>query len=614
MGPASVRLPPRRPVRITRQVESTMTRQSAKSLRRISPLSSRLPLGLVLALAALSLAAGGASAATLPAYNAFPINTPDPQPEYGAGGAANPSPTGTAFGERLRSLGDLDKDGVRDLLVTNTHFDRNGLVDVGRIWIFSGKTRQLLQTIDHPNPQASSQFGFWVARLGDVNSDGTPDWVTSAPSEVVNGIKQGQVYVFSGKTGTVLRTIDQPDAPQLNGDFGGNIIGPGDLNGDGVTDFVATSSGAFTSGTFGNGAAYAFNGKTGALLYRVLNPAPQTPGSQFGFGPSEDGDVNGDGTNDFQVGSPRHDVTGATDNGISYTINGKPGAVLWTENAPDPPQPNARFGQADQDNIAPGDITGDGRPDIFIDGFLSNDGAFTSAGAAYLFNGATGQFIRALRDPNPVASGSFGASDAPAGDIDKDGRPDLMVSSRGQIGRVTIFGGVNLTKVITSFADPQNQLNALFGTGVAYLGDVNGDKQPDYFVSSRSADLNGTPNIGIVWAFISVPPPVYALPKVVTKPKPKPTTAKIRPKATRPRVSARQRKHKRYINVGVKGSLTGNAGRSCVGKVSIAIRVGKKRVGRARATMGSNCRFSKRTRVRIRKLPRRLRPRSHKVV
>lgn len=584
---------------------------------KVSGIGRRRAGALVLGLTALAAAGGSFAAApagaAIPQFDVFAINAPDPQPEYGTGrGPANPNSLGTAFGERIRSIGDVNGDGARDILVTNTHFDVGALADVGRVWIFSGRTRALLQTIDHPDPQASSQFGFWAARLGDVDGDGVADWVTSAPSEVVNNVKQGRVYEFSGRTGALIRRIDHPDAPQLNGDFGGNIIAPGDLNGDGVSDFVATSSGAFG----GIGAAYAFNGSTGAVLYRVQYPDNQA-GSAFGFGASEDGDVNGDGVGDYQVGAPRFDEGTApnvvADVGRSYTINGKTGAVLYTLKDPDV-QPNARFGQADADGIAPGDINGDGRNDIFVDGFLQNDGSFISAGAAYLFNGADGQLIRPLRDPNPVASGSFAASDAPAGDLDGDGRPDLLVSSRGGIGKVTVFGGPNLTSVLTSFADPQAQQDALYGTGLAYPGDVNGDGQPDYFISSRSADIDGTPNIGIVWAYISQAPPRNSNPNSPVNPS-TPTKVRIGPKAARPRVrGAVQRRRERVIRATVAGGLTATQGRSCAGAVRIRIRVGSRSVGTARTTMKSNCRFTKSTRVRVSSLASRLRPRSRRVV
>ena len=573
---------------------------------------------LVLGIAALAAwswgaAAGPAHAAAIPEYEVFPIKSPDPQSEFGTGGPTNPNPLGSAFGERIRALGDVNRDGVRDLLVSNVRFDRNGLTDVGRMWIFSGRTRALLRTIDHPDPQTGAQFGFWSARLGDVNADGTPDFVTSASGQTVGGVRQGQVYVISGQTGAALRTLNHPDAPQLNGDFGGNIIAPGDLNSDGVSDFVATASGTLA----GSGAGYAFSGSTGALLYKVANP-DLVQKSSFGFGASELGDVNADGVGDYQLGSLRHDVgTGVNavvDVGRSYTINGETGAVLFTLDNPDV-EAMARFGQADADGISLGDITGDRKPDIFIDGFLSDDAAFLNAGAVYLFNGANGQFIRALRDPNPVASGSFGASNASAGDIDRDGRPDQLISSRGAIGRVTVFGGPNLTSVLTSFADPQAQRDALFGTGLAYLGDVNGDRLPDYFVSSRSADVDGAVNIGIAWAFVSKAPPVYPVPKPGVYPGPGPgPTIRIRPRAVRPQVSAVQRKRRRSIRVAVRGRLTGTAGRACAGGVTIAIRTGNRRLGTVRTRMGSNCRFSKSARVSVRRLPRGLRPRGRRVV
>lgn len=555
------------------------------------------------------LAAAPASAA-IPQYQVFEIKSPEPQSQFGPGGPANPNPSASAFGERLRSLGDVDRDGARDVLVSNNNFDRSGLVDVGRLWIFSGKTRAVLRTIEHPDPQASAQFGFWSARLGDVDRDQVPDFVTSAPSQMVGGVRQGQVYVFSGRTGAVLRTINHPDAPQANGDFGGNIIAPGDLNGDGVSDFVATSSGTST----GRGAAYAFSGSTGALLYRVPNP-DTVQQSSFGFGASEVGDVNGDGAGDYQVGSPRFDEGAVVDVGRSYTINGKTGAVLFTLTNPDV-ESMARFGQSDADGIAPGDITGDGKPDIYVDGFLSDDGAFLNAGAAYLFNGANGQLIRPLRDPTPVASGSFGASNASAGDIDGDRRPDLLVSSRGNVGRVTVFGGPSLTSVLTAFADPQAQMNALFGTGLAYPGDVNGDRLPDYFISARSADVDGAVNVGIVYAFISQAPPVYPGPRPGAYPGPGPAPGgRIRPRAVRPRTTrAAQRRRERVIRVTVNGRLVGTRGRRCGGRADIGIRAGNRRLQTVRTTMRSNCRFTKSARVSVRRLPRGLRPRRRRVV
>lgn len=557
---------------------------------------------LVLGVATLGCIVVAPARAAIPQYAVSEVRAPDPQSQPGM-------PNASGFGERLRTLGDVNGDGARDVLVSNHNFDRNGLGDVGRLWIFSGRTGALLRTIDHPAPQAGAQFGFWSAAPGDVSGDRVPDFATSASRQAVGGTtRQGQVYVFSGASGALLRTIDHPDAPQASGDFGGNMIAPGDLNGDRVGDFVATASG--TAG--GSGAAYALSGATGSLLYRVSNP-DTVQLSSFGFGASETGDVNGDGVSDYQVAAPRHDVGAVVDVGRSYTVNGRTGAVIHTLENPDV-ESMARFGQADVDGQAVGDVTGDRVPDVYVNGFLSDDGALSNAGAAYLFSGATGQPIRRLRDPMPVMNGQFGASNASAGDIDRDGRPDQLVSSRGVVGRVIIFGGTGLADVLGAFDDPRGQQDALFGSSIASLGDVNGDRSPDFFISARSADLDGAANVGIVYAFISRPPPFYVLPRLQPSP-PGAGISRVRPSALRPRVTrAVQRDGEGRIRVTVKGRLTRTRGRGCAGRVMVRIRVGRRSVRVVRARMGSRCRFTKSTRVRVGSLPRRLRPHSGRVV
>ncbi len=454
--------------------------------------------------------AAAAAQSALPAYDSFEI--PAPQPQAGGG-----------FGERLRALGDVDDDGVGDVLISSSNHDgddANGsvLANSGRLYVFSGKTRALLRTLEPPFPQANAKFGFWDANLGDVDDDGAADFVTSAPGQVVGGATVGQVYVYNGRTGTRLRTINAPEAlaatGPFGGDFGGNLIAPGDLTGDGAADVVATASGAFG----GAGAAYAFNGKTGAFLYKVANPdtAQATPqASSFGFGAAELGDVNGDGVNDYQIGAPRFDEGAVADVGRCYVINGRTGAVLYTLMNPEP-EANDRFGQADADGISLGDVDGDGRPDIFVDSFLANEQpaagpALDNAGKAFLFSGRTGTLIRALRDPDPERGRGFAASNASAGDLDMDGRLDAIVSSRGggglpSIGRATVFGGPGLATVLTTFEDPSRQGGALFGTGLASPGDVNGDKRPDFFISARSQDSNGLNDVGTAYAFVSRAP------------------------------------------------------------------------------------------------------------
>jgi len=473
-------------------------------------------LGVVAGVAAWSWLTPAMAHAVIPAYQSFEVLAPQPQ-------------AGAAFGERLRALGDVNDDGVRDVLISSSSYDGDDtggavLANSGRLYLFSGRTRALLRTLEPPFPQANAKFGFWDANLGDVDGDGAADFVTSAPGQVVGGATVGQVYVYSGRTATRLRTVNPPEAlaatGAFGGDFGGNVVAPGDLTGDGAIDFVATASGAFG----GAGAAYAFNGKTGAFLYKVPNP-DGTQASAFGFGAAELGDVNGDGVNDYQVGAPRFDEGAVVDVGRCYVISGRTGAVLFTLKNPEP-EANDRFGQADADGISLGDVNGDGTPDIFVDSFLGNEQPVTAppidnAGKAFLFSGATGSFIRTLHDPNPETGRGFAASNAGAGDLDGDGRPDAIVSSRGgtgttSVGSATVFGGAGLATVLTTFDAPTRQGGALFGTGLASPGDVNGDRQPDYFISARGQDVGGVLDVGTAYAFVSQVPPA-------TTPRPSPT-------------------------------------------------------------------------------------------
>ena len=73
---------------------------------------------------------------------------------------------------------------------------------------------------------AGDQFG-WIARnIGDVDGDGVPDIVTSAPTSAKGGDKAGRIYVYSTRTGRLLWTADGAKGDQL----GTGIEGAGDAN------------------------------------------------------------------------------------------------------------------------------------------------------------------------------------------------------------------------------------------------------------------------------------------------------------------------------------------------------------------------------------------------
>ena len=82
--------------------------------------------------------------------------------------------------------------------------------------------------------------------------------------------------------------------------------GAGDINGDGYVDLLVGFSEDNTNG-YGSGAVKVFSGLDGSLLYYLRGEASSM---DFGDSVSGVGDVNGDGINDFIVGAPGSDIAG----------------------------------------------------------------------------------------------------------------------------------------------------------------------------------------------------------------------------------------------------------------------------------------------------------------
>src|SRR3954471_11393702 len=133
---------------------------------------------------------------------------------------------------------------------------------------------------------ANDQFG-WIARVvGDVDRDGVPDIVTSAPTKAIGGDAAGRVYLYSTKTGALLWSVDGRPGDQL----GSGVEAAGDANHDGVPDVVASAP--------GSGKAYVYSGKDGRVL---LTFSGEKVSDNFGQHVSGVGDINEDGYADVIV-------------------------------------------------------------------------------------------------------------------------------------------------------------------------------------------------------------------------------------------------------------------------------------------------------------------------
>src|SRR5262249_52020705 len=143
------------------------------------------------------------------------------------------------FGWIARSAGDVDGDGVPDV-VTSAPTARKS---AGRIYVYSTKTGARLWTAD--GIADGDQLGSGVEGVGDTNKDGIPDVIASAP----NG---GYARVYSGRDGRVLLTLRGEGA---NDGYGTHAAGVGDVDRDGCADVIVGAPGA----AGGAGRAYVYS-------------------------------------------------------------------------------------------------------------------------------------------------------------------------------------------------------------------------------------------------------------------------------------------------------------------------------------------------------------------
>jgi FG-GAP repeat protein len=345
----------------------------------------------------------------------------------------DPTPQGLAlFGSAVAGAGDVNRDGRADLLVGAPGQRVGGRANQGQAYVLSGADGRLLLTLDNPTPQADAAFGAAVAGIGDVNSDGLPDLLVGAPEQDEGGSnRRGQAFVFSGADGSVLRTLRPTQsvfvefgsavaaAGDVNGDgapdllvgdgfgavvpvfsgadgsvlrtldrpppnarsFGRAVAGIGDVNGDGAPDLLVGAPGADVGGEAAQGRAFVFSGADASLLRTLDLPLPQF-NAQLASAVAAAGDVNGDGVPDLLAGAPGRTVPGGvSQQGQAFVFSGTDASVLLTLDTPTPDS-SADFG----DVVAGiGDVDGDGAPDFLVGAPSHDVGGRVRQGRAFVF-------------------------------------------------------------------------------------------------------------------------------------------------------------------------------------------------------------------------------------
>jgi hypothetical protein len=207
------------------------------------------------------------------------------------------------------------------------------------------------------------------------------------------------------------------------------VAGAGDVNGDGYADVIVSDS------TYAE--VYAYHGSaSGVPSGETEVAATLLQASQPGFGNSVAGagDMNGDGIDDVIVGASLWD-SGQTDEGAAFVYYGVSGSGIPNGDSTtadirlESDQASANFGIA---VAGAGDVNGDGRADVIVSAPLYDSGE-TDEGAVFVFPGgmgATGNPTDAsIRIESNQASGTLATSVAGAGDVNGDGYADFILGS-----------------------------------------------------------------------------------------------------------------------------------------------------------------------------------------
>lgn len=309
-------------------------------------------------------------------------------------------------GSSPSAVGDLNGDGIDDLLIGATGANPSGKIGAGRLYVvFGGPAMGAsidVSTLDGANgfvidgAAAGHMIGSRVA-VGDVNADGANDIVVASNNASAGGFfGAGKVFVFFGSAIGYDASYSLADLDGSNGfvieggsnNFAaGTAVASADLNDDGADDILVGANTTLETDTtyvvFGGQPSWPATSvlsSSNPLVLSVIvgatiqGPAQQQLGSAFAIG-----DLNADGIDDVTVGAP-----GFNGAAYTYSVFGRasfPAIVdVAALDGTDGFAVVSSGGTGHATRVAMGDVNGDGRDDVLIGAPLYPIDPFSTAG------------------------------------------------------------------------------------------------------------------------------------------------------------------------------------------------------------------------------------------
>ncbi|HEX2294295.1 MAG TPA: hypothetical protein VHN37_03200 [Actinomycetota bacterium] len=373
-----------------------------------------------------------------------------------------------------------------------------------------------------------------LVSAGDVNGDGLDDVVVGAPGADGDTEEDaGRVYVVFGSSDPEDVDLATFDA-NAQGDAGFRITGPGggdgmsiaflgDVNRDGLGDVAVGWRFGDTYVVFGKADGGPVDlrlfdlGLQGDAGYRI---ATASDGNHYDVAPA--GDFDGDGLDDVVLLRSRWFEEAGDPFGSERTetwiVYGKADSATVDQTALERTGTRVAWGFEERRAAGVGDLDGDGLDDVAF----TNTPSFGTARVLFGSDGLRGLALRSAFRSRFVIDAWFGLSSwgegppVPVGDTNADGRPDFAFTSvsaasrpaRGLYRRRDLVGsaftvfGSGRTRRTSAYAlerggrryvgprpdCPRSCPDYLYRPEVSRLGDVNGDGAADLFVYTASGD------------------------------------------------------------------------------------------------------------------------------
>ncbi len=300
-------------------------------------------------------------------------------------------------------------------------------------------------------------FGRAVDAAGDVNADGVPDFVVGAPLDSTVVANAGGAWVYSGVDGSELLHLQGVTQEGWTLGVGRTVSQVGDMDGDGHDD-VALSNPSYSGS---DGLVVFYSGQDGSMIGSVVG------NGYLGRTMRPAGDVNNDGRADVLI-------SGGSDpfaDGYIWVRDGASPAVLHTIQG----SPTAPAGEM-FDGV--GDLNDDGHDDFVVGHPYAWVGSEMGAGFVSAYSGADGSILYQLF--GSVEFEHLGHAVVRLGLVDGDAVPDFAIEAFSPTRRIDVVSGAS-GATIHSF--PLSNGLPLGAPAVRAGGDVDGDGVQDLIVA-----------------------------------------------------------------------------------------------------------------------------------